>query len=144
MRTEIIALVWELDIPQSADELLAAFEGREDELVKNLKMMKAKKAEDNTTITQINALIEELGIVTKSPDEMLAAYKGREVVLLKNLKKMRSKMIKDAEVKAEVAFLAGEVNATKSAEEMLAGYKGREEELLKNLRKYKSMKDVSA
>ena len=35
MRLEIIGLVEELDLPKSPDELLATYDGREDELLKN-------------------------------------------------------------------------------------------------------------
>ncbi len=81
-------LVWR------ADELLASFEGREYELLENLKQMKAKKEEDAEIIAQIKLLVEELAC-PKSADEMLTTYKGQEKVLLTNLKKM-----KDARVEA--------------------------------------------
>ncbi len=84
-------------------------------MLKNLNKMKAKKAEDDATISEIKALVEELGVFTKSPDEMLAAYRGSEVVLLKNLNKLSSNKIKDAEVKAEATILhSWGLNAAKS------------------------------
>ncbi len=89
VRAEIIDLVRELDIPKSADELLIAFEGKENVLLKNLIKMKAKKAEEGATISEIKMLIEELG-VPKSADEVLDAYKGREELVLKNLRKMKT------------------------------------------------------
>lgn len=45
MRLEIIGLVEELDLPKSPDELLATYDEREDELLKNLKIIKIKKEE---------------------------------------------------------------------------------------------------
>lgn len=43
IRAKIIAYVEELALPKSADELLDAYEGRENELLKNLTNLKAKK-----------------------------------------------------------------------------------------------------
>ena len=43
MRLEIIALGEELELPKSADVLLATYEGRENELLKNLTKMKVKQ-----------------------------------------------------------------------------------------------------
>jgi uncharacterized protein (DUF433 family) len=143
MRTDIIALVEELEIPKSADELLTAYEGRENELLNNLTKMKAKKAEEAKTIAEIKVLVEELA-VPKSADEMLASYKGREGVLLNNLKKLSSRKLSNEAIKAEVETLVKELNAPKSAEEMLASYDGREDVLLANLRKLKAKKDMAA
>ena len=43
MRLDIIALVEELELPKSADVLLATYEGRENELLKNLTKMKVQQ-----------------------------------------------------------------------------------------------------
>ena len=143
MRAEVVALVEELQIPKSPDELLSTYEGREKELLKNLNKMKAKKAEEIATIAEIKVLVDELA-VPRSADEMLETYKGREGVLLTNLKKMSTKKLRDSEIKAEVEDLVAELDAPKSADEMLASYQGREEVLLANLKKLKSKKDLSA
>jgi phosphopantetheine adenylyltransferase len=143
MRAEVVALVEELQIPKSPDDLLSTYEGREKELLKNLNKMKAKKAEEVATIAAIKVLVDELA-VPRSADEMLETYKGREGVLLTNLKKMSTKKLRDSEIKAEIEDLVAELDAPKSADEMLASYQGREEVLLANLRKLKSKKDLSA
>ncbi|KAL3758420.1 hypothetical protein ACHAWU_006080 [Discostella pseudostelligera] len=139
MRAEIITLVEELNIPKSPDEMLAAYEGREQELLKNLRKMKAKE----DTKAEIEALVVETG-APKSAEELLASYAGREEQLLKNLRKMKAKQVNDAEIKAEVEALVDELNIPKTADDMLASYAGREDELLKNLRKMKAKEDVKA
>jgi hypothetical protein len=143
MRSEIIALVEELELTRGPDEMMTTYEGREDVLLKNLKKMKAKKEEEAATVSEIKLLVDELA-VPKSADELLTSYKGREGVLLFNLKKMSAKKIKDEEIKAEIVTLVEELNAPRSADEMLASYQGREEVLLMNLRKLKSKKDMAA
>jgi hypothetical protein len=73
--------------------MLEKYKGREEELLTNLRKMKANQAEDDistnvekvATIAEITSLIEELSL-PKSVDEMLTNYKGREGDLLKNLK----------------------------------------------------------
>lgn len=137
IRAEVEQLVKETGAPKPVDELLATYEGREDELIKNLKKMKEKAKNDADIVHEIRVLCKETN-APKSANEMLASYSGREEELLKNLKKMKAKQDKDAEVVAEVRTLVRETNAPKSADEMLASYTGREEELLKNLRKMKA------
>jgi hypothetical protein len=143
MRSEIIALVEELELTRGPDEMMTTYEGREDVLLKNLKKMKAKREEEAANIAEIKVLVDELA-VPKSADDLLASYQGREGVLLANLKRMSTKKLKDEEIKAEIVTLADELNAPKSADEMLASYQGREAVLLMNLRKLKSKKDLAA
>ncbi|KAL3790710.1 hypothetical protein ACHAW5_003041 [Stephanodiscus triporus] len=136
-RTEIITLVEELEI-KNADELLAAYEGRENELLRNLTKMKATKAEEATTIAEINMLVEELA-VPRSADEMLAAYKGREGVLLTNLKELKKN-----EIRNKVTAYVEELALLNSADELLGAFEGRENELLSNLAHKKAMKEEEA
>jgi len=107
MKLEIISLIEELELPKSPDELLATYDGREDELLKNLKVMKAKKEREAKTIELIRSLVEELAL-PKTADEMLASYAGREETLLNNLRKMKSKKDKDAAIKADIVALVEE------------------------------------
>jgi len=134
IRAEVTQLVKETNAPKSADELLAAYDGREDELLSNLRKMKTKQ--DNSA--EIRSLIADTN-APKSADELLAAYDGREKELLMHLRKMKAKQDKKAEITAIVA----RVSVAKSAEELLAAYDGREDELMKNLQKMeaKQMKD---
>ena len=147
---EITSLCDELSLPKTTDEMLASYEGREEELLKNLQKMKSKKemsaaqaAKKEATVAEITTLCAELKL-PKTADEMLASYEGREEELLKNLKKMKSKMAKKEATIAEITSLCDELSLPKTADEMLANYKGREEELLKNLQKMKSQKEMSA
>ena len=145
IKAEIRTLVDETNAPKSADELLVSYAGREKELLKNLRKMKAKLDKDAAIKAEVEQLVEETN-APKTAEEMLASYKGREEELLKNLRKMRNKQIsiekskeeKEA-IKAEVEQLVKETNSPKSAEDLLATYEGREEELLTNLRKMRGV-----
>ena len=130
---EITWLVSLLSLPKSADQLLQGYPGREDELLENLKKMKARKG---AIIAEIEYLVSVLEL-SKSADELLASYKGREEELLENLKKMKAR--KEAII-AEVTYLVAVLELSKSADELLASYKGREEDLLENLKKMKARK----
>jgi hypothetical protein len=90
IRAKIIAYVEELALPKSADELLDAYEGRENELLKNLTNLKAKKEKEAETIAEIKILVEELTLLNNL-DELLDAYEGRENELLKNLTNLKAK-----------------------------------------------------
>ena len=150
---EITILCDQLTLPKAADEMIAGYEGREEELLKNLQKMKAKndmaaeqKASMAATIAEVTSLCGELKL-PKSADEMLASYEGREEELLKNLRKMKSKQESSAALKAsnaatiaEVTSLCDELKPGKSAEELLAAYEGREQELLTHLKKLQSSK----
>jgi hypothetical protein len=110
-------------------------DGREDKLLKNLKIMQAKRETKAATIAEIHTLINDLGLL-KTADEMLAAYAGREGVLLKNLRKLKSKKDDDAAMKAKIVSLFEELDLpSNKVDEMLAQYVGREEKLLANLKK---------
>jgi hypothetical protein len=87
IEAEIRALVTETNAPKSADELLAAYAGRETELLKNLRKLKAKTDKEAAMIAEIRTLAEETN-ASKSADEMLELYKGREQELLNNLRKL--------------------------------------------------------
>eukprot|EP00578_Thalassiosira_sp_NH16_P004303 CAMPEP_0181130878 /NCGR_PEP_ID=MMETSP1071-20121207/30107_1 /TAXON_ID=35127 /ORGANISM="Thalassiosira sp., Strain NH16" /LENGTH=1153 /DNA_ID=CAMNT_0023216995 /DNA_START=242 /DNA_END=3703 /DNA_ORIENTATION=- len=150
IRAEVETLVKETGAPKSVDELLSTYEGREDELIKNLKKMKAKTERDAGVVAEVRTLCEETN-APKSADEMLASYAGREEDLLKNLKKMKAKQEAEAlrngdkaAVRAEVEILAQETGAPKSVDELMASYAGREDELLKNLKKMKEKQGKDA
>jgi hypothetical protein len=135
MKLEIIGLMEELELPKNPDELLATYDGREDKLLKNLKVMKAKKEREAKTIELIRTLVDELAL-PKTADELLATYAGREGGLLKNLRKMKSKEDEDAAMKAKIEALFEELDlSSNKVDEMLAEYVGREEKLLANLKK---------
>eukprot|EP00579_Thalassiosira_antarctica_P033098 CAMPEP_0201994884 /NCGR_PEP_ID=MMETSP0905-20130828/2567_1 /ASSEMBLY_ACC=CAM_ASM_000554 /TAXON_ID=420261 /ORGANISM="Thalassiosira antarctica, Strain CCMP982" /LENGTH=1215 /DNA_ID=CAMNT_0048549931 /DNA_START=312 /DNA_END=3959 /DNA_ORIENTATION=- len=135
IRAEVTQLVKETNAPKSADELLAAYAGRENELLTHLRNMKAKQ--DKTV--EIQSLVAETN-APKSADELLAAYDGREDELLSNLRKMKTKQDNSAEIRSLIA----DTNAPKSADELLAAYDGREKELLMHLRKMKAKQDKKA
>jgi hypothetical protein len=84
---EITWLVSLLSLPKSADQLLQGYPGREEELLENLKKMKARKEAIIAEVTYLVAVLE----LSKSADELLASYKGREEGLLENLKKMKAR-----------------------------------------------------
>jgi hypothetical protein len=92
--------------------MLTRYKGREDELLANLKKMKANQAEDKNvekkaTITEITSLLEELSL-PKSADEMLTEYKGREGDLLKNLKSIKAnQQVVDEDGDTAFSFLLG-------------------------------------
>ena len=65
-------------------------EGRENELLKNLTNLKAKKEKEAETIAEIKILVEELTLLNNL-DELLDAYEGRENELLKNLTNLKAK-----------------------------------------------------
>jgi len=140
IRAEVEKLIKETNAPKNADEMLASYSGREDELLKNLRKMRAMQntAEQKASNrAEVVALVEATN-APKSADELLASYEGREDELIKNLRKMKAKLDGVDVIRAEVATLVKETNAPKSADEMLASYAGREEDLLQNLRKMKA------
>ncbi len=85
MRAKVIAYCEELSLLDSCDELLAAFEGREHELLNNLAIRKAKVE----TIAEVKMIIDELALSTKE-NELLSTFDGREKELLENLTKMKA------------------------------------------------------
>lgn len=150
---EIRIICDQLTLPKTADDMISGYEGREEELLKNLQKMKAKndmaaelKASKADTIAEVTSLCGELKL-PKNADEMLASYEGREEELLKNLQKMKSKQESAAALKAskaatiaEVTSLCDELKPGKSSEELLAAYEGREQELVTHLKKLQTSK----
>ena len=107
IKTEIRTLVDDTNAPKSADELLAAYAGREKDLLMNLLKMKSKLDTDATLKAEVEQLIKDTG-APKTADEMLTLYKGREDQLIKNLKKMREKQVGIEQAKEEKeVMLAG-------------------------------------
>mmetsp|Transcript_1308 Transcript_1308/g.1741 ORF Transcript_1308/g.1741 Transcript_1308/m.1741 type:complete len:203 (+) Transcript_1308:3-611(+) len=154
-QAEIRSLVESTKPGKTADELIAAYDGKEDELIKNLKKMKSKQdiREKKTKQSEIRSLVDETN-PGKTADELIAAYEGKEDELIKNLKKMKSKQeLKASKAKAssrevspvaavrdEITQLVAKTNPGKSASDLLAAYEGREQELLSHLRKLQSSK----
>ncbi len=90
LEQEIRILVEETKSPKSADELLRAYAGREADLLKNLRKMKALQDKNDAIRAEVADLCEKVNS-PKSPDELLSSYKGREDELLKNLRKLSFK-----------------------------------------------------
>ena len=83
LKDKIKALVEQTKPHKSADELLAAYAGREEDLARNLRKMRAKQ--------DFKAEVEALVAKTKpgkATDELLAAYVGREDELVSHLQKL--------------------------------------------------------
>jgi len=156
-QASIRSLVDETNPGKSAEELIAAYDGNEDELIKNLSKMKAKK-EKKEKRASITSLVNETN-PGKSAEELIVAYDGKEDELIKNLTKMKTKQDlmaskipktvtmapsvvmdddrKKASLRQEVTSLVASTNPGKSAEELLAAFEGREEELVAHLTKLK-------
>merc|ERR1711957_790002 len=133
MGAEIQSLVESTKPGKSYEELLAAHDGREDDLIKNLKMMQTKQAK-GAQRAEVKSLVESIDTV-KSGEEMLDAYEGKEDELIKNLEKMKTKQSKKAErkmllVKREsVKALVAEVKPGKSVDDLMTTYEGKEDDL---------------
>mmetsp|Transcript_31464 Transcript_31464/g.65859 ORF Transcript_31464/g.65859 Transcript_31464/m.65859 type:complete len:302 (+) Transcript_31464:1-906(+) len=143
-RERVSALVDETMPGKSAEDLLAMYDGKEDQLIKNLEKMNSKKlVKDKANKQQsVRQLVDETN-PGKSAEELLAMYDGKEDDLIKNLTKMKDKQTdKEDEAKAakraSITALVAETSPGKSAEELLAAYDGREDELIKNLTKMKT------
>merc|ERR1711957_664989 len=125
------------------------YEGKEDDLIKNLEKMKDKqgrneerKSEKMIKHESIKALVTETN-PGKSAEELIAAYDGKEDELIKNLSKMKDKQEKNkansqASLQDQVRSLVAETSPGKSADDLLAAYVGREGELIKHLSKLKT------
>ncbi len=83
-------LVEETKTPKSADELLNAYAGREKDLLKHLRKLKAEQDKNDAIRAEVSDLCQEVNI-SISPDELLESYKGRDDILLKNLRKLSFK-----------------------------------------------------
>merc|ERR1712232_105230 len=124
----IRALVEETIPGKSAEELLEMYDGKEDQLMKNLEKMKSKQKIQDTANKQqsIRQLVDETN-PGKTADELLSMYVGKEDELIKNLEKMKAKQSKKAaneleEKELQVSKIKSHVDETKpgkSAEELL-------------------------
>lgn len=83
-------LVEETKSPKSADELLETYAGREIDLLKNLRKMKASQDKNDAIRAEVTELCQKVDS-RYTPDELLETYKGREDELLKNLRKLSTK-----------------------------------------------------
>lgn len=94
---EIKTLMESSDIPEDkCDDLLVKYEGREGDLLKNMRRMSSKAIKDAETMDEIKALIKESDIPSEKADELIVQYEGREEKLLKNLRRMSSSAINPA------------------------------------------------
>ena len=70
---------------------MRAYAGREADLLKNLRKMKALQDKNDAIRAEVTDLCEKVNS-PKAPDELLSSYKGREDELLKNLRKLSFKL----------------------------------------------------
>jgi len=112
VKAEIRTLVDATNPGKRADDMLASYEGREEDLLKNLRKMKAKQdkaaakkhakseaataalAVQSTNKTEsVREQVESLVLTTnpgKSATDLLAAYEGREEELIAHLEKLKT------------------------------------------------------
>merc|ERR1711906_57394 len=124
-RAEIATLNERVQTGKSTKELLDAYEGREEDLLKNLKKMESKRArKDGAAVAgavaasvekkpavdpekakkqeSIRALVTEVQ-PGKTAEELMTAYDGKEDDLIRNLEKMKSKKERKVEKDGEKA-----------------------------------------
>ncbi len=87
---EVRILVEETKTPKTADELLNAYAGREKELLKNLRKLKAAQDRNVAIRAEVSELCQKVN-ASISLDGLLESYKGREDDLLKNLRRLSFK-----------------------------------------------------
>jgi len=86
---EIKTLMESSDIPEDkCEDLMVKYEGREGDLLKNMRRLSSKALKDAETMEEIKALIKESDIPSDKADELIVQYEGREEKLLKNLRRM--------------------------------------------------------
>ena len=120
IKVEIETLAKEVNAPKSAEEMMASYKGREEELLKNLQKMKAKQERAASSKKEATDYIGDIVDTAGGDDDKEA-------------------------IRNEISSLVEETSPGKSAEELLIAYEGRESELvahLKKLRKSKSKKDI--
>merc|ERR1711966_490532 len=119
-RAEIATLNERLQTGKSTKELLDAYEGREEELLKNLKKVESKGAKkDGAAMAGAVAAGAVAASVEKKP-----------AVDPEKAKKQES-----------IRALVTEVQPGKTAEELMTAYDGKEDDLIRNLEKMKSKKE---
>ena len=163
---EIRELVEETAVVKSADELLEAYAGRENELLAYLKKMKTER--------RVKELVDELK-PGRTSSELLSEYSGREAELISHLEKMVREKARpgapsrgtveghvvdgtveehvideidwsevstsasmDNTYRREVDSLVRELRINRTTDELMNEYAGRGDELLAHLRKLKS------
>merc|ERR1719287_225073 len=77
---EIRALVSELNIPKSADDMLKTYEGREEALLKNLKKMKASNASPTASSPTSSVSLEKKKSYNQLIKEKQAMKKQQQVL----------------------------------------------------------------
>lgn len=88
IRAEIEALMKETNDPRVLDAILKENEGREDELLTNMRNVKEKaaiRAEVETLVRETNP--------PKSADELLETYAGKEDELIFDLQRMKADQV---------------------------------------------------
>ena len=100
---EIKTLMESSDIPEDkCEDLMVKYEGREGDLLKNMRRLSSKALKDAETMDEIEALIKESDIPSEKADELIVQYEGREEKLLKNLRRMSSSAINPAKEDSEL------------------------------------------
>jgi len=126
-------------LQDKTDDLIAKYEGREEDLLKNLRKMSIKADKEAETLAEIKTLMESSEIPEDKCEDLMVKYEGREGDLLKNMRRLSSKALKDAETMDEIKVLIKESDIpSEKADELIVQYEGREEKLLKNLRRMSS------
>ncbi len=80
-------LVEETKTPKSVDELLKAYAGREMDLLKHMRKMKALQDKNDAICAEVSDLCQKV-TPHMTPEELLEKYEGREDMLLKHLRKL--------------------------------------------------------
>merc|ERR1711966_71088 len=141
----IRALVAELETGKTAEELMTAYDGKEDDLIRNLEKMKSKKSKKDlaTKQTSIRELVAETN-PGESAEELITAYEGKEDEQKAKSARKLDAAADDADadkrtaLQEQVRTLVKETSPGKSADDLLAAYEGREEELIAHLSKLKT------
>ena len=139
IRAEVETLTKELNTPRNADELLAAYAGKEEVLVSHLRKMKEGQAVEELEPEKADepppapACSEEALAQSKVASELADVESLLSSDIQEETKRQSGTAVKD-----EIESLVKDTNPGRSSDEMLKAYEGREEDLLKNLQKLKA------
>ena len=138
IRAEVETLTKELNTPRNADELLAAYAGKEEVLVSHLRKMKEGQAVEELEPEKADeppppACSEEALAQSKVASELADVESLLSSDIQEETKRQSGTAVKD-----EIKSLVKDTNPGRSSDEMLKAYEGREEDLLKNLQKLKA------
>lgn len=130
MEAKISTLLTEMNVSKSSTEMLATYRGREDQLVKHLRKMKAKMDENAAVATMAAGAVDDRNdAATVATSDSTSNGTAND----------------DDAMNAEIESLLLELDIPKrSREGMLSAYKGREDEIVRHLRTMKARKDNRA